>query len=270
MKVASFYNILLKSTCFLCGLLLLIGCLADSNEEPQPAKLIKVTSYDAEGDSSEVDLFPLNGRGILGRDSIIELVFDKPVLEVVINYAAKAQSDDVPPATVWKLEGNQLEEVWNLQIGFNPERGVTLTIIYEDETGIHKDTLDVTLGAYSIDVFPPMIISANIGHKQVDADVNRLNQEGIVITFSDEMDVCRTQIEIFSGQMMLNWRIDWIEGNSTAILLPESPDDWLLPGHEYEIHLVDFYDNGGNRGEGLEDGPIVIRFQTAGAEPDGE
>ena len=37
----------------------------------------------------------------------------------------------------------------------------------------------------------------------------------------------------------------------------------------FRIRLVDFYDFGGNRGKGLQDGSIVIRFQTVSAEPDG-
>ena len=265
MKVASFYNISLKSTCFLCGLFLLIGC---SDEEIQPAQLIKASSFNAEGNSLAIDLLPLNGRGILARDSTMEFVFDKPVLEVVINYTAKAQSDDAPPATVWKLEGNQLKEVWNLQIGFNAERDVTLTIIYEDKSGLHKETLDVTLGAYSIDVFPLEIVSANVANNQIDADANRLNQEGITITFNAEMDTSshRTKIEIYSGQTMLNWRIDWTEGNSTAVLLPMSKDNQLLPGQDYKVLLVDFYDINGARGAGLEDGPTVISFKTASEE----
>ena len=74
----------------------------------------------------------------------------------------------------------------------------------------------------------------------------------------------RTKIEIYSGEQRLNWSIDWTESQITVTLMPESEADWLLPGQEYEIHLVDFYSSAGTRGEGLEEGPIVIRFQTAG------
>ena len=265
MKFASFYNILLKSTCFLWGLLLLIGCSAD--EEPQPARLIEARGYDKD---TPLDSFPL--PGIIGTSTTIELVFDKPVLEVSINYSAKAQADEIP-TTFWKLEGDQLEEVWNLQIGFNPERDVTLTIIYEDETGIHKDTLDVTLGAYSIDVFPPLITFLDPWNNEVNADADRLNHEGIKIGFDKEMDnrPSRTKIEVYSGQEMLNWSINcWTlpdddrYGVHMVTLLPKSEDDWLLPKHEYEVHLIEFYDAVGARG----DGPLVIRFQTASVEPD--
>ena len=246
-----------------CVLCLLFGCSTD-NEDIQPAQLIKASSTDGEGDRLEVDPLPLNGGGILSVSSIIELVFDKPVLEVSINYSAKAQPYDLPPATVWKLEANQLD-VWDyLEVGFNPERDVTLTIIYEDETGIHKDTLHVTLGGYHIDVFPPVIDSSNVRHNQINVDANQLNREGIRITFSDWMNPRRTKIEIYSGQVILNWKLYWTDRTKTVILLPESEFDWLLPEHEYEIHLVDFYDYRGTRGKRLEDGPIVIRFQTAG------
>ena len=254
-----------------CVLCLLIGCSA---EEIQPAQLIKASSFDTEGDSPAIDLLPLNGRGILARDSIMELVFDKPVLEVRINYSTKGKPILGLPATVWKLEANQLEGVWSPQIGLNPEKDVTLTIIYEDETGIYKKTLDVTLGSFHTgfppDVFPPAFDSSNVRNNQVDADANQLNREGIKITFSTAMDPHRTLIEVYTGQVQLNWKMYWTDRIETVILLPESEGDRLLPGQQYEIHLVDFYSSGGIRDEGLEDGPIVIRFQTASVEPDGE
>ena len=128
----------------------------------------------------------------------------------------------------------------------------------------------MTLGAYSVDVFPLEIVSVNVANNQIDADANRLNQEGIRITFNAEMDTSShlTKIEVYSGQMMLNWKIDWIEGGFTAVLSPESEDDQLLPSQDYEVHLVDFFSFTGQRGKGLEDGPIVIRFQTASVEPE--
>lgn len=249
----------MKVLILFCGLCLLISC--SSEEEMQPAQLIEASSSDV--DALAIYPLPLNGRGILARDSIMEFVFDKPVLEVSINYSTKGKPDGGLPATVWELEANQLE-VWSIQIGLNPAKDVTLTIIYEDETGIHKETLDVTLDSFYTefppDAFPPGIDRSDVRNNQVDVDANRLNQEGIRIRFSDEMDVCRTKIEVYSGEVFLNWRIDWIENNYTAILRPESEDDWLLPGQEYEIHLVDYYDYKGNRGDII---PVVIRFQTA-------
>lgn len=268
MKFVQFQVVFLQYT-VLCVLCLLIGCSDNpkNEHEIQPAQLIKASSFDAEGDSLESDPLPLNGRGTLGVGSVIELVFDKPVLAVSINFSTKAKPDDVPPATVWTLAGNRLD-VWNyLQIGYNPERDVSLEIIYEDETGIHKNTLNVTLGGYHIDVFPPVIDDTNVWNNQVNVDATRLNREGIKFSFDTEMDVHRTKIEVYNDQAMLDWTVDcWKDRNKTVILLPESEDDWLLPGREYEIHLVDFYDFAGTRGDGLEDGPIVISFQTASEE----
>ena len=239
-----------------CCLFLLIGCSAD--EKIQRARLIEARAYDAD----TLDSYPLlNGSGILGWPAVIELVFDKPVLQVSIN-TVNAQPDEGAPATVWQLEVTR--NVWDyLKIGLNLEKNVvTLTITYEDETGVQKKTLDAKLGVYHPPV-PLEIDSASVWNNQVDADANRLNREGIIINFSGEMDTQRTQIEVYSGEVMLNWRIDWTKSDFTAILLPESEDDWLLPGQEYEIHLVDFFSFQGQRGKGLEDGPIVIRFQTA-------
>ncbi len=264
MKLARFYDALTRGSMLFCGLCLLIGCSAD--EELQPAQLIEARGYDEDTPQSS---FPL--PGVIGTTTTIELVFDKPVLEVSINYSAKAQPDEMPPTTIWKLESNHLEDVWNLQIGWNPERDVTLMVIYEDEAGIHKDTLDVTLGAYSLDVFPPLIVFLDPWSGEVDVDANRLNQEGIKIGFDKEMDnrPYRTKIEVYSGQEMLDWSIyRWTLDDDngavhTVILMPESEDDWLLPGQDYEVHVVDFYDYKGTRGERLEEKPLVIRFQTA-------
>ena len=273
MKLESFYDALSKCLILFCGLCLIMSCSAD--EELQPAQLIKVTSYNHFRDITYQHLPKGDADVILAVHDLIELVFDKPVLKVSINYSAKAQPDEMPPTTIWKMESNRLEDVWNLQIGWNPVRDVTLMVIYEDETGIHKDTLDVTLGAYSIDVFPPFITFSNPWHNEVNADAVRLNREGIKIGFDKEMDnrPSRTQIEVYNDQEMLNWSIDcWTLPNDDeygvhmVTLLPESEGDRLLPGQQYEVHLVDFYDYKGTRGEGLEDGPIVIKFQTASEE----
>ena len=136
----------MKVTMLVCGLFLLIGCSAD--EKLQPARLIEARGYDRDTPHHPFPL-PVNGEGIIAATTIIELVFDKPVLNVSINYSAKARPNKEPPATVWKLDSNRLEDVWNFQIGGSPDRNVTLMVIYEDETGIHKDTLDVTLDLQS-------------------------------------------------------------------------------------------------------------------------
>ena len=178
MKFTRHCAILLKSFMPFCALCLLMSCSAD--EELQPARLIESRAYAYDKDSLKSFALPLNGGGILLRNTIIELVFDKPVLEVSINYSGRAQPDDeVPTLTVWKLESDRLEDVWDLQIGRNPDKNVTLKIVYEDETGIYSDTLDVVLGGYNIGVFPVTIDSANVGHNAVHVDADRLNHEGI-------------------------------------------------------------------------------------------
>ncbi len=253
---------MLLNSVMLCAVLcLLIGCSAD--EEIQPARLIEASAYYYRGlQELVVSILPLNGREIISHSDTIELVFDKPVRQVSIN-EVDARPNQKPAATIWLLETNRLE-VWDSQDGFNPEKDVTLRIVYEDEPGVqHGDTLDVTLGAYHVSRPLPAIQEANISHKQTDANADQLNREGIRITFNTFIDIQRSPIEVYSGQMRLNWIIDWASDQDIATLLPASEDDWLLPGHEYEIHLLDLYNIGGDRGRGLEDGPIVIRFQTA-------
>ena len=264
MQLARNYDTLLKGPMLFGCLFLLMGCSADPGEEPQPAQLIKVTSYNHFHDITYQHLPKGDADGILAVQDLIELVFDKAVLEAIIeidNVLGNAKPNGVPPTTIWMLESRQLD-VWSP--GFTPERNVPFTVIYEDKTGLYKETLEVTLGSYHISSYPPAIESSNIWVGQVDADANALNREGIKISFDKAIDVLRSQIEVYRGQRKLNWKLYWTDKNETAILLPESEDDWLLPGHEYEVHLIDFYDIVGRRGEGLEDGPLVIRFQTAG------
>ena len=260
MKFTRHYAILLKSFMLFCGLCLLIGCPAD--EEIQPARLIEASAYYYRGlQELEVRPLPLNGREIISVLDTIELVFDKPVRQVSIN-DVDARPNQKPTATIWLLETNRLE-VWDSQDGFNPEKDVTLRIVYEDEPGDqHGDTLDVTLEASHVSSPPPELDSASVWN-QTDADADQLNREGIRLVFNTSIDIQRSQIEVYSGQMRLNWIIDWASDQYIATLLPASEDDWLLPGHEYEIHLLDLYNIGGDRGRGLEEGSMVIRFQTA-------
>ena len=267
MQLARIYDILLKGSLVFVGLILLIGCSADSDEEPQPAQLIRVTSYNSFRDITVQHLPKGDADGILAFQDWIELVFDKAVLEVIIevdNVFGKAKPNGMPPTTIWQLKGQQLD-VWSP--GFTPERNASFTIIYQDKTGLYKETLDVTLGSYHVSSYPPVIESSTVFDNQVDVDFNQLNREGIKIGFDKIMDTYRTQIEIYSAQGILDWEIDcWQDKNMTVILLPENKDDWLLPEHNYEIHLV-AYDISG-QGIGTEESPVVISFQTASVEPE--
>ena len=267
------------------ALLLFVDCSSNENDELQQARLIKARYYGQEQESLDIHPLPLNGRGILAPDSTIELVFDKPVLLVSVNYAARAQPIEGSPATVWKLESNRLKDVWYDLVGWNPGRDVTLTIVYEDDIGIHKETLDVTLGDYSVHPLPPVISFADPSNHEIDVDAKRLNRDGIKITFDKQMDTQRTRIVIYHrfpnpvaferGQRILHWNVDWTyeprTRKTTAIFLPKSEDDQLLQGHEYEVRLLAFYDIAGH-GRGPEEGPLVIQFRTASVEPepDGE
>lgn len=260
MKVTRFDSMLLKGLMLVCGLCLLMACSTaptdDETEEIIPAELIRARAYDRNtGHSSSL---PLNRRGVLWYFMMIELLFDKPVHQVSIN-SVNAESDGLSPAFVWTLDTAQLN-VWKRQIGWNPSRNVTLVIDYEDENGVHTETIDVRIGAYSIEKPPPEIKSVN-PETRIDLDANKLNREGIKIGFDKTMDTQRTRIVVFAynGQVILNWEINWTEDNRMAILLPESEDDWFLPGHEYEIYLVEFYSSGGARGNV----PVVIKFRMA-------
>ena len=133
----------MKVTMLFGCLFLLIGCSAD--EKLQPARLIEARGY---GRATPQQHFPLpvNGDGIIAATTIIELVFDKPVLEVSIN-SINAEPDVVPLATVWTLDSRRLD-VWIGKTGMLET--VSLTINYKDDTGVHTETLDVRLDLQSV------------------------------------------------------------------------------------------------------------------------
>ena len=254
MKFTRNGDILMGSTAIFCFLSLLIGCSADRDK--QPAHLVNARAFDV--GSLKSYPFHENGRGAIWLSSIIELTFDEPVRRVSIN-SVNAESDETPPAAVWTLDSSRLD-VWDGKTGFNAS--VILTINYEDEAGVHSEKLDVTLAAYSVDVFPPAIISGDPQVGEVNVDAARLNREGIKIGFDRTMDTQRTRIVVYSGRMILRWEINWTEDYETAILFPKSEDDRLLPGRPYEVRLLSHYDMTG-LGRGAAEGAFVIRFWTA-------
>ena len=198
-----------------CVLCLLIACSAD--EQIQSARLMDASAYYCRNiQELIVSPLPLNGRGIIAHSDTIALVFDKPVRQVSIN-DVDARPNQVPTATVWLFEIKPLE-VWAREMGANPEKDVTLTITYEDDTGIHKDTLDVTLRVYAEPVSPLVISFADPSNNEINVDANRLNREGIKIGFDKQMDTQRTRIVVYNrfpnpvaferGQRILHWEID--------------------------------------------------------------
>ena len=122
---------------------MLIGCSAD--EKLQPARLIEARGYDRDTPQQPFPL-PVNGEGIIAATTIIELVFDKPVLEVSIN-SVNAKPDVVPLATVWTLDSRRLD-VWIGKTGMLET--LSLTINYKDDTGVHTKSLDVRLDLQSV------------------------------------------------------------------------------------------------------------------------
>ena len=264
MKFTRHYAILLKSFMPFCGLCLLIGCSEEMGEEDIASPhLIRVTSYNDFQDTTHHHSLNADEKWKIELQDLVELVFSRAVTQVIIeadNMLGNARPNGVPPTTIWRIQVAELG-LWSPP-GFIPERDVLFTVIYEHKTGFYKETFDITLGI-SHPPEPPRIDSSNVSNNQIDADANQLNQEGIKIWFSKDIDTPHAEINVYSGQKKLNWEIHWT-GHNLAILRPKCPPgDQLLPGHEYEIHLVDFYDGAGNRGKGLEEGPIVIRFQTA-------
>ena len=279
MKCGSNYYMLLRITMPFLALFLYMGCSDDGIQvipEIQPARLIRVTSYNSFQDITYQHLPKGAADGILSPQDWLELVFDKSVSQAIIDVDSVLgylTPNGIPPTTTWTIRVRDLD-LPSLPYFSDPKKNVPVTVIYEDKNGIHKETFETALGDYEPGPEPPQIVSANVRNDQDDTNAEQLNQEGIKFEFYAKLDVLRSQIEVYSGQKRLNWRISWIYkgGLTTATLFPDSDDDRFLPGREYEIHVVDFYSFWGTRGEGLEDGPLVIRFQTASVEPqpDGE
>ncbi|MDE0184135.1 MAG: hypothetical protein OXP71_01625 [Candidatus Poribacteria bacterium] len=221
-------------------------------------------SYNSFQDTSHHHSLNSDEKWKIELQDVIELVFSRAVTQVIIeadNMLGNARPNGVPPTTIWRIQVAELG-LWPLT-GFIPERDVLFTVIYERKTNLYKETFDITLGGNSHASEPPKIDSLNVWNHQIDADANQLNHKGIRISFDTETDPHRTRIEVYSGRWKLNWKMYWTDRIKTAILLPESKNARLLPEHEYEIHLVDFYDSAGTRGKGLKQGSIVICFQTA-------
>lgn len=277
MKCGSNYYMLLRITMPFLALFLYMGCSDDGIQvipEIQPARLIRVTSYNSFQDITYQHLPKGDADGILSPQDWLELAFDKAVSQAIIDVDSVLgylTPNGIPPTTIWTIRVRDLD-LPSLPYFSDPKKNVPVTVIYEDKNGIHKETFETALGDYAL-VEPPKIMSSDIYNDEIDiVDATRINLKGIRLLFDKPIDITRSQIEVYRGERKLNWTLYWTERGETAILLPESEADWLLPGQHYEIHIVDFYDIGGNRGEGLEDGPLVIRFQTASVEPepDGE
>ncbi len=264
MKFARFFELLLKITMPCCVLFLFLSCSDEGIQvmpEIQPARLMKVTSDNHYQDTRDWHFPDGKGDEVLALQDWAELVFDKAVSQVIIdvdNVLGYARPNGIPPTTIWIVKVGELN-LPSLPYFRTPKKNVPFTVIYEDKTGLHQETFKVALGNYELGPEPPTIDSSNVSNNQIDADANQLNQEGIRISFSNRIDPHRTRIEVYSGRWKLNWKVYWTDRIETAILLPESKGARLLPGREYEIHLLALYSAGGTK----RDAPLVITFQTA-------
>ena len=137
--------------------LLCTGCGDDEaipDDEMIPARLLKTTPP---------------ARAIERFTPEMELVFDKPVLQVKVS-GVDAQPNGPIPAAIWTLDLNHFETVHPIVYEQNipPER-VCLTVSYTDEGGHHDEELDcaqlLPIIVYSP---PPEIIAATATVKDGD------------------------------------------------------------------------------------------------------
>ena len=262
------YHSLLRITMPFVAWFLSMGCSDDGIQvmpETQPARLIRVTARNSFQGTTFQHFPNENDDGILSPQDWVELVFDKSVSQLIIDVdgiLGYATPNGIPPTTIWQLKVGDLG-LPSLPYLSNPKKNVPFTVIYEDKTGIHQETFEVALGDYEPGPDPPRIDSSNVWNNQVDADANQLNRDGIKITFSVRMDPFRTLIEVYTGQVQLDWKIYWTDRIKTVILLPENHNDLLLTGQQYEVHFVALYSAGGVRDGAVGDRPIVLSFKTA-------
>jgi hypothetical protein len=207
----------------------LTGCGADEDEEEQQqAKLLETN--------------PVNGGNISANGSI-SLTFDSAVNEVKINGISAELAGNI---ATWKGQ--------NLQVGSQSFR-----IEWVDANG-NSGSQDMTLLVESADTVPPQVKNISIKDGASDLDANELNTAGITVEFSERIDTVssKSAIVLVQGENEISWALDWIDGDTKAVLEP-GPTSKISSGSEYSLIISGYFDGAGNEGDKVE-----ISFSTAG------
>ncbi len=202
--------------------LLFTGC---GDDEVIPARLLKTIPP---------------ARAIERFTPEMELVFDKPVLQVEVS-GVDAQSNGPIPAAIWTLDLSHFEQVHPIvhQTNIPPER-VCLTVSYTDEGGRHHEALDCAQLLSIIVYSPPLeIIAATVIDGEVEVDAGFLNANGILLEFNTpvigEMAIFSGRVEDWNPEASLDWNVER-QGTWMRLRCPPNGKK-LLNGTVYTIHF---------------------------------
>ena len=217
-------------TLTICLLVGMIGCGEDEEEEKakEPAKLLLTE--------------PINGGEMSANGSLI-VTFDMAVTEVKVN---GVHAEVAGSSATWRGQG--------LQVGEQAFR-----IEWTDENG-NSGSQDITLIVEVPDTTPPEVSEVNVKSGTTDVDAGKLNDEGIIIKFSERIDTGRSKdafVLLLQGSPIV-WTPQWSDGD-TQVTLEPGPKTKLRPGSEYTLTISGYFDGAGNEG-----GPMEINFATAG------
>ncbi len=205
----------------------IVGC-GEDEQEKEPAKMLKTE--------------PVSGGEISANGSLL-ITFDIKVTDVKVN---GTPAEVAGTKATWRAQ--------DLQAG-----GQTLKIEWVDENG-NTGSEDITLTITAIDTVPPQVGQVSVEDGAIDVDPDKLNADGIVISFSERIDANKSKgaFALFEGEIQMACTPEWKDDNTQVILRP-GPQPKLRPGSEYTLTISGYFDGAGNEGSALE-----IAFATAG------
>ena len=90
-------------------------------------------------------------------------------------------------------------------------------------------------------------------------DPDAVNAAGVSFVFSEPIRTDEVQVQVLSGEEILNWQAIWSDQNTRLTLVPTAGSE-VLPGTVYQVILTQVRDQVGNQA-----GEISIEFETLAA-----
>ena len=107
----------------------------------------------------------------------------------------------------------------------------------EDLSEIQAVADQLSQAAASLDLSAPVITESSVADGDTDVDPEPLNDDGIVITFSERISLSHFNLRHEEGYP-LDWKMRWYANAQTVILTPPNPCDILDNGTTYVIDFV--------------------------------
>lgn len=92
---------------------------------------------------------------------------------------------------------------------------------------------------------PPSLLSSFPKDGEVDVDLESVNRDGIIMTFSEAIDTSRVQISLSTDSQILSWQPFWSDGDRKLTLKPNSGNE-LDFSKRYTLRLSRLADEFGN------------------------